>query len=173
MDSGQLPVQAHSAAARCSALKNAIKDEVAFAHSSNDHSSHRLRIRAPDGGARRSCTWRRQPKTRFIRSHSRAFEWAILPRALWSAIAKTRFLRVAASTRSQPGGGAAAASFTLPSSRTIVVASDPGNHQRIVDPLTAMLFSAAAGGEGLSQEACRHTLPIFDGNHRYDLKLAF
>ena len=54
-----------------------------------------------------------------------------------------------------------------------MVASDPGNHQRIVDPLTAMLFSAAAGGEGLSQEACRHTLPIFDGNHRYDLKLAF
>jgi hypothetical protein len=25
----------------------------------------------------------------------------------------------------------------------------------------------------LSQDACRHTLPIFDGNHRYDLKLAF
>ena len=47
------------------------------------------------------------------------------------------------------------------------------NRQRIVDPLTAMLFSAAAGGEGLSQDACRHTLPIFDGNHRYDLKLAF
>jgi hypothetical protein len=41
------------------------------------------------------------------------------------------------------------------------------NRQRIVDPLTAMLFSAAAGGEGLSQDACRHTLPIFDGNHRY------
>jgi hypothetical protein len=34
------------------------------------------------------------------------------------------------------------------------------NRQRIVDPLTAMLFSAAAGGEGLSQDACRHTLPI-------------
>jgi hypothetical protein len=47
------------------------------------------------------------------------------------------------------------------------------NRQRIVDPLTAMLFSAAAGGEGLSQDACRQTLPIFDGNHRYDLKLAF
>jgi hypothetical protein len=47
------------------------------------------------------------------------------------------------------------------------------NRQRIVDPLTAMLFSAAPGGEGLSQDACRHTLPIFDGNHRYDLKLAF
>jgi hypothetical protein len=28
-------------------------------------------------------------------------------------------------------------------------------------------------GEGLSEEACQHTLPIFDGNQRYDLKLAF
>jgi hypothetical protein len=47
------------------------------------------------------------------------------------------------------------------------------NRQGIVDPLTAMLFSAAAAGEGLSPEACRHTLPIFDGHHRYDLKLRF
>jgi hypothetical protein len=47
------------------------------------------------------------------------------------------------------------------------------NRQGIVDPLTAMLFSAAAAGEGLSQEVCRHTLPIFDGQQRYDLKLAF
>jgi hypothetical protein len=38
----------HSAAARCSALKNGIKDDVAFAHCSNDDSSHRLRVRAPD-----------------------------------------------------------------------------------------------------------------------------
>ena len=36
------------------------------------------------------------------------------------------------------------------------------NRQGIVDPLTALLFSAAAAGEGLSPEACRHTLPIFD-----------
>jgi Protein of unknown function (DUF3108) len=27
--------------------------------------------------------------------------------------------------------------------------------------------------QGLSQEACRHTLPVFDGHQRYDLKLAF
>jgi hypothetical protein len=47
------------------------------------------------------------------------------------------------------------------------------NRQGIVDPLTAMLFSAAAAGEGLSQDVCRHTRPIFDGQHRYDLKLAF
>ena len=47
------------------------------------------------------------------------------------------------------------------------------NRQGIVDPLTALLFSAAVGGEGLSQEACRRTLPIFDGHQRYDLKLRF
>lgn len=47
------------------------------------------------------------------------------------------------------------------------------NRQGIVDPLTAMLLSGPAAGEGLSQEACRHTLPIFDGHQRYDLKLAF
>jgi Protein of unknown function (DUF3108) len=47
------------------------------------------------------------------------------------------------------------------------------NRQGIVDPLTAMLFSGATAGEGLSQEACRHTLPIFDGRQRFDLKLAF
>jgi hypothetical protein len=47
------------------------------------------------------------------------------------------------------------------------------NRQGIVDPLTAMLFSATAVGEILPREACRHTLPIFDGQQRYDLKLAF
>src|SRR6516165_136558 len=47
------------------------------------------------------------------------------------------------------------------------------NRQGIVDPLTAMLFSAAAAGEGLARDVCRHTLPIFDGQQRYDLKLAF
>ena len=47
------------------------------------------------------------------------------------------------------------------------------NRRSIVDPLTAMLFSAGVSGEALSQEACRRTLPIFDGHQRYDLKLAF
>src|SRR5215472_9629421 len=36
-----------------------------------------------------------------------------------------------------------------------------------------MLFSATAAGEGLHRDVCRHTLPIFDGRQRYDLKLAF
>jgi hypothetical protein len=59
-----------------------------------------------------------------------------------------------------------------PPNRDLVPLTE-ANHQGIVDPLTAMLFSAAVAGEGLSQQACRHTLPIFDGRHRYDLKLAF
>ena len=58
-----------------------------------------------------------------------------------------------------------------PSSDRVPVTNS--NRQGIVDPLTALLFSAAAAGEGLSPEACRHTLPIFDGHHRYDLKLRF
>ena len=58
-----------------------------------------------------------------------------------------------------------------PSSDRVPVANY--NRQGIVDPLTALLFSAAAAGEGLSQEVCRRTLPIFDGHQRYDLKLAF
>ena len=63
------------------------------------------------------------------------------------------------------------AAAPLPSSGRVPVTE--ANRQGIVDPLTAMLFSAAAAGEGLSQEACRRTLPIFDGHQRYDLKLAF
>ena len=47
------------------------------------------------------------------------------------------------------------------------------NRQGIVDPLTAMLFSAATEGDALSPQACRRTLPIFDGQQRYDLKFAF
>jgi hypothetical protein len=58
-----------------------------------------------------------------------------------------------------------------PSSDRVPVTNS--NRQGIVDPLTALLFSAAAAGEGLHRDVCRHTLPIFDGQQRYDLKLAF
>src|SRR5262245_22937109 len=47
------------------------------------------------------------------------------------------------------------------------------NRRGIIDPLTAVLFSAGGTAETLSQETCRRTLPIFDGHQRYDLKLAF
>ena len=60
---------------------------------------------------------------------------------------------------------------TPPSSPGRVPVTEANRHG-IVDPLTAMLFSSATTG-ALSQEACRRTLPIFDGHHRYDLKLAF
>jgi hypothetical protein len=60
----------------------------------------------------------------------------------------------------------------LPSSTDLVPVTET-NRQGIIDPLTAMLLSTAAIGEGLSQHVCRHTLPIFDGRQRYDLKLAF
>jgi len=56
-----------------------------------------------------------------------------------------------------------------PPSSGIVPVSE-ANRQAIVDPLTAMLVSGVTG-EG--QEACRRTLPVFDGRERYDLKLAF
>jgi hypothetical protein len=51
-----------------------------------------------------------------------------------------------------------AATVPPPKSDRVPVAQT--NRQGIVDPLTAMLFSAAAAGEGLSQDVCRHTLPI-------------
>lgn len=40
----------------------------------------------------------------------------------------------------------------------------------IVDPLSALLV---ATDEGLTSDACRRTMPVFDGRHRFDLKLGF
>ena len=62
---------------------------------------------------------------------------------------------------------------TVPPPKSDRVPVTQTNRQGIVDPLTAMLFSATAAGEGLHRDVCRHTLPIFDGQQRYDLKLAF
>jgi hypothetical protein len=53
-----------------------------------------------------------------------------------------------------------------------IIPVSEANRRGIIDPLTAML-SSVRPGEGLSQEACQRTLPIFDGRERYDLKLAF
>jgi hypothetical protein len=46
-------------------------------------------------------------------------------------------------------------------------------YQGIIDPLSAMLVPIPGPNGALSQEACRRTLPVFDGRNRYDLKLAF
>src|SRR5579871_70116 len=72
-------------------------------------------------------------------------------------------------------------------SRTVkdlaVEASDPPNrknipvteeHKRgIVDPITASLIPVAGTGEALTPRACEQTLPVFDGNHRFNLALSF
>jgi hypothetical protein len=69
------------------------------------------------------------------------------------------------------GGVKELAATPLPGSDRVPVTET--NRQGVVDPLTAMLFSASVVNEQLSKDACRHTLPIFDGQQRYDLKLAF
>ena len=47
-------------------------------------------------------------------------------------------------------------------------------HRRgVLDPLSAGLVFVDGTGEVMSQDACRRTVPIFDGRQRYDLTLAF
>jgi hypothetical protein len=47
-------------------------------------------------------------------------------------------------------------------------------HRRgVMDPLSAGILFVGGGGEVVSQDACRRTVPIFDGRQRYDLRLAF
>jgi len=43
----------------------------------------------------------------------------------------------------------------------------------IVDPLTAMLIRVDGTGDLVAAEACKRTLPIFDGRRRFDLALSF
>jgi hypothetical protein len=47
-------------------------------------------------------------------------------------------------------------------------------HRRgVLDPMTAELMTVGGSGDPLSPEACRRTLPIFDGRQRFDLTLTF
>jgi uncharacterized protein DUF3108 len=47
-------------------------------------------------------------------------------------------------------------------------------HRRgVLDPLSAGLIFVGGTGDVMSQDACRRTVPIFDGRQRYDLTLAF
>jgi hypothetical protein len=46
-------------------------------------------------------------------------------------------------------------------------------HKRgVMDPITAGI-APRAGANGLGPEACRRTIPVFDGRQRYDLALSF
>ena len=43
----------------------------------------------------------------------------------------------------------------------------------VIDPMSAGLIAVSGSGDVVSPEACRRTLPIFDGYQRFDLALAF
>jgi hypothetical protein len=47
-------------------------------------------------------------------------------------------------------------------------------HRRgIVDPLSATLIRVPGGGDTMTPDACKRTLPVFDGRMRFDLHLSF
>jgi hypothetical protein len=47
-------------------------------------------------------------------------------------------------------------------------------HRRgVVDPMTAVMITVPGTGEVVSEAACQHRLPIFDGRQRFDLALSF
>jgi hypothetical protein len=47
-------------------------------------------------------------------------------------------------------------------------------HRRgILDPMSATLIRVPGNGDPVSPEACRRTLPVFDGRMRFDLQLSF
>jgi hypothetical protein len=48
------------------------------------------------------------------------------------------------------------------------------SHRRgVTDPVSALLMPVPAGADALSPAACNRTIPIFDGNARYDIALSF
>jgi hypothetical protein len=47
-------------------------------------------------------------------------------------------------------------------------------HRRgIIDPMSAALIRVPGSGDPVSPEACRRTVPVFDGRMRFDLQLSF
>ena len=47
-------------------------------------------------------------------------------------------------------------------------------HRRgVIDPMSAALMRVAGSGDPVSPEACRRTVPVFDGRMRFDLQLSF
>jgi hypothetical protein len=47
-------------------------------------------------------------------------------------------------------------------------------HRRgVIDPMSAALIRVSGNGDPVSPEACRHTIPVFDGRMRFDLQLSF
>jgi Protein of unknown function (DUF3108) len=60
---------------------------------------------------------------------------------------------------------------TTPSPERIPVTE---THRRgVIDPMSAALIRVAGSSDPISPEACRRTVPIFDGLMRFDLQLSF
>jgi len=49
----------------------------------------------------------------------------------------------------------------------------PTDLRGVIDPLTAGLVPVAGTGDALAPAACRRTLSIFDGSHRFEITLSF
>jgi hypothetical protein len=47
-------------------------------------------------------------------------------------------------------------------------------HRRgVIDPMSGVLMRVPGAGDPLSPEACRRTIPVFDGRMRFDLQMSF
>jgi Protein of unknown function (DUF3108) len=47
-------------------------------------------------------------------------------------------------------------------------------HRRgVIDPMSGLLIRVPGSGDPLSPEACRRTIPVFDGRMRFDLQMSF
>jgi Protein of unknown function (DUF3108) len=60
---------------------------------------------------------------------------------------------------------------TTPSPERIPVTE--ANRRGVIDPMSAALIRVSGNGDPVSPEACRRTIPIFDGRMRFDLQLSF
>lgn len=63
------------------------------------------------------------------------------------------------------------AETSAPDAERVPLTAD--HRKGVVDPLSALLIEVGGAGEVVAAEACRRTLPIFDGRRRFDLTLSF
>jgi hypothetical protein len=49
----------------------------------------------------------------------------------------------------------------------------PANKHGVIDPLSALMVPVAGSGSALSPDACKRTLPVFDGAQRFDITLSY
>jgi hypothetical protein len=48
-----------------------------------------------------------------------------------------------------------------------------GHRRGVTDPMSGLLIRVPGTGDPLSPEACRRTIPVFDGRMRFDLQMSF